>query len=68
MHVFRQVPELGDALGTDVFSLTGGKLWTKTLEMRITSTWDKAGRVVIRQDQPLPLSILGLILNGSTGG
>ena len=67
-HLFSQVPELGDALGTDVFSLTGGKLWTKTLEMRITSTWDKAGRVVIRQDQPLPLSILGLILNGSTGG
>jgi hypothetical protein len=38
------------------------------LEINLTSTYDRTGRVVIRQSDPLPLTILGVVPNVVIGG
>lgn len=38
------------------------------LDIRIAATWSKDGHVVVRQDSPLPVSILAIIPEVSTGG
>lgn len=41
---------------------------TDQLEINLTSSFDKEGRVLVRQTQPLPLTILGIIPNVEIGG
>lgn len=41
---------------------------TGIIEMLIDSTWDKNGTFIVRQTDPLPLSILSLIPDVSVGG
>jgi len=67
-HLIRYPGEAGTVLSTDIFTPKLASLLTKTVEENITATWSKAGRAVIRQPDPLPLSILGIILNGPVGG
>lgn len=43
-------------------------LFTGLAEIRILSTWNKTGRVFIRQSDPLPLTILAVIPEVSIGG
>ncbi len=43
-------------------------LLTGRAEVIIPAKWDTAGRVFIRQTDPLPLSILGVMLNVQAGG
>lgn len=38
------------------------------IDAYITNVWSKQGRVFIRQDDPLPLGILGIIVDTSVGG
>ena len=44
------------------------ELLTGIAEIRIPSNWNKGGRVFVRQSDPLPLSILGVIPDVSVGG
>jgi len=46
----------------------GDDLNTDQLEIAVPSTFDKAGRVLIRQSKPLPLTILGIVPNVEVGG
>ncbi|MBU4681206.1 hypothetical protein KC222_04170 [Cedecea davisae] len=41
---------------------------TGVVEVKLESQWDKAGRVYIRQSDPLPLSVLAVIPRLSVGG
>lgn len=42
--------------------------FTGTVEMAVNAQFDVNGRMLIRQDQPLPLTILGIIPNVDLGG
>lgn len=44
------------------------KLLTGRAEVPIIADWSESGRVFIRQDDPLPLTILGVMLNVQAGG
>lgn len=41
---------------------------TDIVTIRIPSTWDKGGRVFVRQSDPLPLSVLAVAPDGVVGG
>lgn len=41
---------------------------TDVIEMSITGTWEKRGRIFVRQSDPLPLTILSIIPSGNIGG
>lgn len=43
-------------------------LQNSLIDAYITNVWSKDGRVFIRQDDPLPLGILGVIIKTSVGG
>ena len=59
-HLTRYVPQLG------VTTVNG--LTSDLLDMRIACTWSKKGRVMIRQDQPLPLTVLAVIPEVAVAG
>lgn len=44
------------------------KLLTGRAEVPIIATWSESGRIFIRQSDPLPLTILGVMLNVQAGG
>lgn len=60
-HLYEYKPEI-----TEYTEAT--PLVTGTVEIPITSTWDLAGRVLVRQTDPLPLTVLALIPNFEVGG
>jgi hypothetical protein len=61
--------EDGVVLSTDIFNdPDSAQLLTQITETDITCTWDKPGRVHIRNKLPYPLNVLGIILNGPVGG
>lgn len=66
-HLRTFQPAAGAVLGMDVFSTTGGVLVTALQEINLNATWAKPGRIVIQQPDPLPLSVLGIVLNGPVG-
>lgn len=41
---------------------------TGLVEMAISATWEQQGRVFVRQTDPLPLTILGILPNAIVGG
>lgn len=41
---------------------------TGQFEIAVTSTFDKAGRVLIQQKDPLPITIIGIVPNAEIGG
>src|SRR5262245_35347904 len=43
-------------------------LFTGPVDVNITATWNMGGRLVIRQDNPLPLTIIGILPNLDVGG
>jgi hypothetical protein len=43
-------------------------LLTELIEIPITSSWAVAGRILVRQTDPLPLTVLTAIPNGDVGG
>lgn len=44
------------------------QLKTGQIEVSIAANWEKPGRVFIRQSDPLPVTILGVLLNVQAGG
>lgn len=44
------------------------ELLTELIEIPIASNWRQSGRVLIRQTDPLPLTVLNIIPNGEIGG
>jgi hypothetical protein len=67
----------GFSVGPDVDNLIAqrGDPWetglvrvSKRVEIAVTSEWSDRGRVVIRQTQPLPLTVLAIIPNVTVGG
>jgi len=66
-HLHEFHPIAGQALGLDVFTPASGVLRTEILELDVNATWEKPGRVFIRQTAPLPLSILGVLPFGEVG-
>jgi len=67
-HLTPHAAAPGTVLGTDIFSESGGVLRTEIIEVALQSTWNKPGRVAIRQSDPLPLAILGVMPSGDIGG
>lgn len=47
-------------LGTDPMD-TALPLFTGTFDVRFPARWDRDASVVVRQDQPLPLTVLGIV-------
>lgn len=43
-------------------------LFTGQIEVPLSATWDKNGRVVVRQSDPLPITVLAVIPSGMIGG
>lgn len=43
-------------------------LLTGQVEITVSSKWDQPGRIFLRQSDPLPLSILGVLINVQAGG
>jgi hypothetical protein len=43
-------------------------LKTDEISVKLTPTWQQAGRIYVRQSDPLPLTIVGLTLEVSIGG
>lgn len=67
-HLLPYGATAGTVLSTDVFSTGQALLLTQVIDGNVTATWAKAGRIHIRQTNPLPLAILGLVPSGSFGG
>jgi hypothetical protein len=44
------------------------ELETSPVSIRLSSTWDNHGRVLIRQTAPLPLEVLAVVRTGELGG
>lgn len=44
------------------------RLATETIDVQTTATWNRNGRVFIRQSDPLPLSVLAILPVGDIGG
>ncbi len=59
---------IGDELGLDILDPAGGKVHSELLELSVFKDWTKAARICVRQTDPLPLEILGVIRNGQIGG
>lgn len=51
----------------DSYDLPPGEV-DELIDLRIQATWSKHGRVFVRQAKPLPLTILAIIPDVSTGG
>lgn len=43
-------------------------LLTGQVEITVSAKWDQPGRIFLRQSDPLPLSILGVLINVQAGG
>jgi len=67
-HLSAYHASIGDELGFDIFDSTGGKTRSALLEVNLEATWEQPGRIFVRQTDPLPLAILGVIPNGPIGG
>jgi len=54
------------------YELTGSEVasdeHTGQVEMTVSATWEKSGRIFVRQTDPLPLTILGVLPNLELGG
>jgi hypothetical protein len=67
-HLLPYGAQAGTVLSTDVFSTGQANVLTQIIELNVSATWAKPGRIHIQQLNPLPLSILGLMPSGPLGG
>ena len=67
-HLAEVPPEAGAVLETDIFDTTSGLVRSEIVEAPIDATWGRPGRVFVRQSEPYPLAILGVIPEGKIGG
>jgi hypothetical protein len=67
-HLLPYAGTLGTVTSTSIFSGSGGATQTTLVEVNLTATWSKPGRVHILQNVPLPLTVLDLMPNGPLGG
>jgi hypothetical protein len=61
-HLFELLPQNPTVYGEAL------ELFTGLFEHNITTTWDEGARVFVRQTDPLPISILGIIPSVGVGG
>jgi len=61
-HLEEYKPDIPEAYGDIPALLTG------LIDLNITANWDDRGRIVVRQSDPLPITLLSLITNASIGG
>ena len=61
-HLLEYMPDMSGEYDMPV------ELKTGAIEMNIISDWSKGGRVLVRQSDPLPASILGAIPEVTIGG
>jgi hypothetical protein len=68
-RVFSAGPDTANLTGYDLSTLeTAVDEHTGHVEMSVSATFNEHGRIFIRQDQPLPLTILGILPNLIVGG
>lgn len=61
-HLEEYKPDIPEAYGEIPALLTG------LIDLNIAAEWSDRGRIVVRQSDPLPITLLSLITNASIGG